>query len=58
MIALGMHLMHGIWSAAQTLGWTGSPAARKKAKLVAHLTAAVVVVGFLIPPLAVLFHLI
>lgn len=58
MIALGMHLMHGIWSAAQTLGWTGSPAARKKAKLVAHLTAVVVVVGFLIPPLAVLFHLI
>lgn len=58
MIALGMHLMHGIWSAAQTLGCTGSPSARRKAKLVAYVTAVVVVVGFLIPPLAVLFHII
>lgn len=58
MAALGMHLMHGIWSASQTLGLTGTPAARKKAKMVAHAVAAIVVIGFLIPPMAVLFHLI
>ena len=58
MIALGMHLLHGIWSASQTLGLTGSPAARKKAKTVAAVIAAVVIVGFLIPPLSILFGII
>ena len=58
MIALGMHLLHGIWSASQTLGLTNSVAARKKAKTVAAVVAAVVVVGFLIPPLAILFGII
>ena len=58
MIALGMHLLHGIWSASQTLGLTGSVAARKNAKLVAAVIAAIVVIGFLIPPLAVLFGII
>ena len=58
MIALALHLMHGIWSAAQTLGYTSTPAARLKAKAVAQIVAAVVVVGFLVPPLAILFGII
>ena len=29
MVALGMHLMHGIWSASQTLGFTPTPTARR-----------------------------
>lgn len=58
MVALGMHLMHGIWSASQTLGLTGTPSARKNAKLVSHAVAAIVVIGFLIPPLAILFGII
>ena len=54
MLALALHLSHGVFSAQQTLGWTGSAAAYKRAKGIGHATAAVVVVGFLIPPLAIL----
>jgi succinate dehydrogenase / fumarate reductase, cytochrome b subunit len=55
MVALGMHLRHGIWSASQTLGWTGSARARAVANTLAIVVATVVVVGFLLPPLAILF---
>lgn len=55
MAALGMHLHHGIWSASQTLGFTPTPAARRIAKTVAAVVAVVVAVGFVIPPLAILF---
>lgn len=58
MVALFMHLMHGAYSAQQTLGWTGSPEARARAKTVGLATAAIVVVGFLIPPLSIAFGLI
>ena len=54
MVALGMHLRHGIWSAAQTLGWTSSARARRTANTLAILVATVVVVGFLLPPLSIL----
>ncbi|MGL5859635.1 MAG: succinate dehydrogenase cytochrome b subunit [Phycicoccus sp.] len=53
MVARAFHLAHGTFSAQQTLGWTQSPAAYRRAKVLGHLTAAVVVVGFLIPPLAI-----
>jgi len=56
--ALGLHLHHGVWSASQTLGWTTSPAARLRAKTVAVLIAAVVVVGFALPPLSILFGIV
>jgi succinate dehydrogenase / fumarate reductase cytochrome b subunit len=56
--ALGLHLHHGVWSASQTLGWTTSPAARARAKTVAVLIAAVVVVGFALPPLSILFGIV
>ena len=55
MVALGMHLRHGIWSAAQTLGWTSSARARNSANALAILVAVVVVAGFLLPPLSILF---
>ena len=54
MIALGMHLRHGIWSATQTLGWTSSARARRTANTVGILVGIVVVVGFLLPPLCML----
>jgi succinate dehydrogenase / fumarate reductase cytochrome b subunit len=54
MLALGAHLHHGIWSAAQTLGWTGTAAARQRAKTVAFVTALIISVGFSLVPLAVL----
>lgn len=58
MVALFMHLKHGAYSAQQTLGWTSTPAAHARAKLVGWVLATVVVVGFLIPPLAIAFGLI
>ncbi len=57
MIALGMHLRHGIWSAVQTLGWsnrTRQPAIKATALVV----ALIIVVGFLVPPLAIALGLI
>ncbi|MGN6414397.1 succinate dehydrogenase cytochrome b subunit [Flexivirga sp.] len=55
MIALGMHLRHGIWSAAQTLGFTSTVRARTIANVVAVVVALIVAVGFVIPPLAIAF---
>ncbi|KGN36497.1 succinate dehydrogenase cytochrome b subunit [Knoellia subterranea] len=58
MIALFMHLKHGVYSAQQTLGWTMTPKAHGRAKTIATATAALIVVGFLIPPLSIAFGLI
>jgi len=56
--ALGLHLAHGVFSAQQTLGFTQTPKARARAKGIGNLTAALVVVGFAIPPLSILFGLV
>jgi succinate dehydrogenase / fumarate reductase, cytochrome b subunit len=56
--ALALHLHHGVWSAAQTLGWTTSPAARLRAKATGLFLAAVIVVGFALPPLSILFGIV
>jgi succinate dehydrogenase / fumarate reductase, cytochrome b subunit len=58
MIALFMHLMHGVYSAQQTLGWTSSPKAHARARSIGLVVAALIVVGFLIPPLSIAFGLI
>ena len=58
MVALGMHLHHGTWSALQTLGWTGTAAARKRAKTLGWIVAVVIAGGFSLVPLAVLFNII
>ena len=58
MLALYMHLAHGVFSAQQTLGWTPTPHAHRRASLIGHAVAGVVVVGFLIPPLAILFGIV
>ncbi len=55
LVALGLHLHHGTWSAMQTLGFTDTARARSTAKAAGTILAVVVVVGFAIPPLAVLF---
>jgi len=54
MLALGAHLHHGIWSAAQTLGWTGTAAKRQRAKVLGFVIALIVSIGFSLVPLAVL----
>jgi succinate dehydrogenase / fumarate reductase cytochrome b subunit len=58
LLALGLHLHHGVWSASQTLGWTTSPAARARAKTTAVLIAVIVVAGFALPPLSILFGIV
>lgn len=58
MIALFMHLKHGVYSAQQTLGWTMTPKAHARAKTISLAVAALIVVGFLIPPLSIAFGLI
>lgn len=54
MAALAMHLHHGVWSALQTLGLTGTAKARKNAKLAGWVVAIVIAGGFSLVPLAVL----
>lgn len=54
MLMLGAHLHHGIWSALQTLGFTGTAAKRTQAKRIGFAIALVVVVGFSAVPVAVL----
>ena len=52
--ALALHLRHGTWSAAQTLGMTNSPATRRAANLAGYTLAVVIAGGFALVPLAVL----
>ncbi|MET8002432.1 succinate dehydrogenase cytochrome b subunit [Nonomuraea glycinis] len=53
-VMVGLHLRHGIWSAFQTLGWANRN--RYKAlRTGAALVSAVLVIGFLAPPLAITF---
>ncbi|MGV1008709.1 MAG: succinate dehydrogenase cytochrome b subunit [Dermatophilaceae bacterium] len=58
MAALALHLFHGVWSGAQTLGWTNSAHSRRVAKATGHVLATVIVVGFILPPLAIFFGLV
>lgn len=58
MVALFQHLRHGVFSALQTLGWTSTPKARTRAHAAGLALAALIVVGFLIPPLSIAFGLI
>ena len=55
MIAVGMHLLHGIWGACMTLGLNTSLKRAEQIRFVAILVATLIVVGFLIPPFAILF---
>jgi succinate dehydrogenase / fumarate reductase, cytochrome b subunit len=58
MVALAMHLRHGTWSAAQTLGLTNTPAARARWNLAGYLLALVIAGGFALVPLSILFGIV
>lgn len=58
MVALGMHLRHGVWSASQTLGLTGTATARRRANLLGQTLAVVIAGGFILPPVFVLLGVI
>jgi succinate dehydrogenase / fumarate reductase, cytochrome b subunit len=57
MIALGLHLRHGVWSALQTLGRSSGPYQRRY-KAIALVFAVVLTAGFLAVPFAVQFGLV
>jgi succinate dehydrogenase / fumarate reductase cytochrome b subunit len=54
LIAVGFHLRHGTWSALTTLGANTSALARRRLNLLAYAVAAVVTIGFLLPPYCIL----
>lgn len=57
LIALGLHLRHGIWSAVQTLAGPNTKW-RKRTQAIALAVAVLIVAGFAIVPLAVTFGLV
>lgn len=58
MVALGMHLRHGVFSAAQTLGFTSTQTLRATWNRVAWSVAIVVAGGFALVPLSILSGLV
>lgn len=58
MVALTMHIRHGVWSASQTLGLTTTAKARRNANTLATVLAGVIGVGFILPPIFVILGVI
>jgi succinate dehydrogenase / fumarate reductase, cytochrome b subunit len=58
MIAVGLHLRHGTYSALTTLGANSSPLARRRLNLLGYAIAGLITVGFLLPPFAILVGLV
>jgi succinate dehydrogenase / fumarate reductase cytochrome b subunit len=54
-IAVGLHVRHGTWSALTTLGANTSSLARRRLNVLAYTVAGLLTVGFLLPPFAILF---
>ncbi|MEU8131936.1 succinate dehydrogenase cytochrome b subunit [Streptodolium elevatio] len=57
MLAVGLHIRHGFWSAAQTLG-VGSAKRDRVLKATANLLAATLTIGFISVPVAVMTGLV
>jgi succinate dehydrogenase / fumarate reductase cytochrome b subunit len=57
MLALGLHIRHGFWSAAQTLG-AGSRTRDRALKTIADVLALVLTVGFISVPVGVMTGLV
>ena len=58
MVALGLHLRHGVWSAAQTLGLTNNARARRNANGLGVLLGVVIAGGFSLVPIFILLGVI
>ena len=58
MVALGMHLQHGTFSALQTLGLTNTAKSRARAREAGWVVAVVIAGGFSLVPLFTLFGVI
>jgi succinate dehydrogenase / fumarate reductase cytochrome b subunit len=55
MLAVGLHLRHGVWSALTTLGANTGANARRRLNLLAYAAAIVITGGFLLIPFSILF---
>ena len=53
-----MHVRHGFWSAFTTLGANVGPGARNVLNSLAYFVAALLFIGFILPPAAVLFGMV
>jgi succinate dehydrogenase / fumarate reductase cytochrome b subunit len=58
MLALGLHLHHGTFSALQTLGFTSTASSRHRARVWGWVVAIVIAGGFSLVPLFTLFGVI
>lgn len=56
LLALGFHLRHGLWSAFADLGANTSVPRRRHLNALATTVALIITVGFLAPPVAILFR--
>ena len=56
-LALGLHLYHGLWSFFQSMGWTGPRLAGARRKF-AVAFAVLVSAGFMAVPVAILIRLV
>lgn len=54
MLALALHLHHGVWSASQSLGLTSTARSRRNAKVLGTVAAVVIAGGFSLVPIFVL----
>jgi succinate dehydrogenase / fumarate reductase cytochrome b subunit len=54
LLLLGMHLSHGLASSFQTMGWNGERY-DEKVKMIGHVYAALVTVGFISQPFYIFF---
>lgn len=57
MLALGLHVQHGFWSAAQTLG-VGSATRDRVLKTIANVLALLLTVSFIAVPVGVMTGLV
>ncbi len=58
MVVVCLHIRHGFWSAFTTLGANVGPSARVVLNVLAYFVATLLFVGFMLPPVAVLFGMV
>ncbi len=55
LLAVGIHLRHGLWSAFATLGMNNSVSRRRRLNQTAIAISSLITIGFLLPPFAIFF---
>lgn len=58
MVALALHLRHGVWSACQTLGLTNTARSRSKANVAGIALGLIIAGGFALVPLSIVLGIV